>query len=190
MADELRLLSNGYGFYEALSVPARALCKPQTAPVHYNIQYHPELKIEFDQFPITRFFSPGEFGTPPGTPAGIAPPPPPLPPPSTTLCRLAQVVVPDFFVDWRRPRAHRGLHTERELVRSNASEPLVGDADVPTCAQLLARPGESVHRCFVDIRKDWKGKSVDYCTACGFMRDLARSAPTVQARPSALCVPG
>ncbi len=36
---------------------------------------------------------------------------------------------------------------------------------------LLARPGESVYRCFVDTRKDRKGKPVYYCSGCGFKSD-------------------
>jgi len=41
MANGLRLLSDGYEFYEAFSVPPHALCKPQKAPVHHNIEYYP-----------------------------------------------------------------------------------------------------------------------------------------------------
>ena len=50
-------------------------------------------------------------------------------------------------------------------------EPSVGDDGVPTFARLLTRPGESVYRCFVDTRKDRKGKPVYYCSDCGFKSD-------------------
>ena len=177
MADGLRLLSNGYGFYEAFSVPPYALPKPQTAPVHHNIEYHPELKIEFDQYPITRFFSPGELSTPPDTPASMVasppPPPPPFPPPSTALSMQAE---PKWWCptplsnEDARQRIGAYIPSARWF-ENNMPEPLVGDADVPACAQLLARRGESIYRCFVDTRKGQKGKSVYYCTECGFMSD-------------------
>ena len=50
----------------------------------------------------------------------------------------------------------------------NMKEPAIGGDGVPACAILLGRKGESVYRCFVETRRERKGKHVHYCTQCEF----------------------
>jgi len=147
----------------------------------------------------TRFFSPGEEScTPPGTPASTAASAPsPSTPTSTSTSTPTEMTTtqPGFESGFDESAESEGypapsplsptsiLSTEdaRQLMetyvrrsswfQTNVPEPSVGDLGVPTCALLLARPGESVYRCFVDTRKDRKGRAVYYCAACGFKSD-------------------
>ena len=68
---------------------------------------------------------------------------------------------------WTCSRVARG-QVNRALIEAYAVEPLVGDAGVQACALLLARPGDSVYRCFVDTVKDRRGRPVYHCRACAF----------------------
>ena len=174
MADGLSLLSNGYGFYEALAAPPQGLCKPQIPAVHDNseFQFQPQLKILCcDQSHITRFFSPGVSSTPPGTPASTAAY---APSPSTSTFDNEGSPGPLYATAMSTEDARQLL--EEYVRRStwfqmNTMDPSVGDLGVPTSARLLARPGESVYRCFVDTKKDRKGKLVYSCSGCGFKSD-------------------
>lgn len=141
--------------------------------VHDNVefQFQPQLKILCcDQSHITRFFSPGEASTPPGTPASTAAY---APSPSTStsdegspslLCATAMSTedARQLIEDYIR---------RSTWFQMNTMDPSVGDLGVPTSARLLARPGESVYRCFVDTKKDRKGKLVYSCSGCGFKSD-------------------
>ena len=177
MPNGLSLLSNGYGFYEALPVPPRNLCKPQTAAVHANntieFQFQPQLETIYccDQSRTTRFLSPGEPSTPPGTPASTAAS---APSPSTSTSDMDRCPSPSWATAISTEDARQLMETyvrHSPWFQTNAIELSVGDDGVPTFARLLARPGESVYRCFVDTRKDRKGKPVYYCSDCGFKSD-------------------
>ena len=174
MADRLSLLSNGYGFYEAFPFAPYGLCQPEPepAPVYADMEYEPELKIARDQSRMTRFLSPGEASTPPGSPASThahAPSPPaasvraePTGPCAAAPPAMSTADARDLMETYMRCAT---------WFEANTVEPLIGDFGVPTAALLLARPGDSAYRVFVDTKKDRKGKPMYYCCTCPFKSD-------------------
>lgn len=171
MANGLSLWSNGDEFYEAFSFPSYDLCMPgpEPAPVDVDMEYEPELKIACDQSRTIRSFSPGETNTPPGTPASTLASAPSPPSPSEPSCSSPVSAATMSTTDARQ--LMEDYIRCSEWFESNTLEPLVGSIGMPTCAPLLARPGESAYRVFVDTKKDRKGKPMYYCCTCAFKSD-------------------
>jgi hypothetical protein len=93
--------------------------------------------------------------------------------PAAALAYAVSVASPDV------PSTAAAREVRETYIRSawwfetNVPEPVVGDLEVPACALLLARPGHSVYRVFVETKRDRKGKPVYHCcaSACAFKSD-------------------
>ena len=164
--DGMRLLSNGYGFFEALSIPPLVLCKPELALAPVDVSVH----IEYY----------GATSTPPDTPAST-PPLAPSPTPTPSILSMPSPSPSERRSPSPPPVGAISKERARELIEAyvehapwfeaQAVEAHVGDDGVPPCALQLARPGESVYRCFVDSGKDRRGQPVYSCSACPFKSD-------------------